>query len=204
MRPRSSPVSAAFASSRSTRRTSCATAWCRKSSPHTSAQAPRRRRAGRRKRMVRVSGTISAKGIERRALARKAKIVLEALGLAASELSVSLVGDAGIRRLNRQYRGKDRATDVLSFSLREGEFGDVGSSMGDVVISLETAARQATDNGFRLAEEVDRLLVHGILHLAGYDHEVSAREERRMKRKERDMRRRIADPARRGSRSAAA
>ena len=153
--------------------------------------------------MVRVSGTISAKGIERRALARKAKIVLEALGLAASELSVSLVGDAGIRRLNRQYRGKDRATDVLSFSLREGEFGDVGSSMGDVVISLETAARQATDNGFRLAEEVDRLLVHGILHLAGYDHEVSAREERRMKRKERDMRRRIADPARRGSRSAA-
>lgn len=83
---------------------------------------------------------------------------------------------------------------MLSFSLREGEFGDVGSSIGDVVISLDTAVRQATDNGFRLVEEVDRLLVHGILHLAGYDHEVSAQEERRMKRKEREMLRRIAPP----------
>jgi len=141
---------------------------------------------------VLVSGTVSAKGIERRALARKARIVLEALGLAASELSVSLVRDAEIRRLNRRYRGKDRPTDVLSFSLREGEFGDVACSIGDVVISLETAARQAVDNGFQLVEEVDRLLVHGILHLAGYDHEVSAREERRMKRKENEMLRRIS------------
>jgi probable rRNA maturation factor len=141
---------------------------------------------------VLVSGTVSAKGIERRALARKARIVLEALGLDASELSVSLVGDAEIRRLNRRYRGKDRPTDVLSFSLREGEFGDVATSIGDVVISLETAKRQALENGFTLHEEVDRLLVHGILHLAGYDHEVSPREERRMKRKASEMLRRIS------------
>jgi probable rRNA maturation factor len=141
---------------------------------------------------VLVSGTVSAKGIERRALARKARIVLEALGLDASELSVSLVGDAEIRRLNRRYRGKDRPTDVLSFSLREGEFGDVATSIGDVVISLETAKRQALENGFTFPEEVDRLLVHGILHLAGYDHEVSPREERRMKRKASEMLRRIS------------
>jgi probable rRNA maturation factor len=141
---------------------------------------------------VLVSGTISVKGIERRALARKAKIVLEVLGLDDSELSVSLVRDAEIQRLNREYRGKDRPTDVLSFSLREGEFGDVAGSIGDVVISIETAARQAAENGFTLTEEVDRLLVHGVLHLAGYDHEVSVREKRRMRRKEKQLLRAVA------------
>lgn len=121
-------------------------------------------------------------------LARKARIVLEAIGLGASELSLRLVDDAEIHVLNRDHRGRDRATDVLSFSLREGEFGAVTPALGDVVISLDTAARQARENGFTLVEEVDRLLVHGILHLAGYDHEISPREERRMKRKERAMR----------------
>ncbi len=121
-------------------------------------------------------------------LARKARTVLEALGLGASELSLRLVRDAEIHALNRDYRGRDRATDVLSFSLREGEFGHVGGAIGDVVISLDTAARQAHENGFTIGEEVERLLVHGILHLAGYDHEISPREERRMKRKEQAMR----------------
>jgi probable rRNA maturation factor len=111
-------------------------------------------------------------------------------------LSLTLAGDAEIRRLNRDYRGKDRPTDVLSFSLSEGEFGEVSRSLGDVVISLETAARQASENGLTLAEEVERLLVHGILHLAGFDHEVSPREERRMRRKEREMRG-LLRPARR-------
>jgi len=111
------------------------------------------------------------------------------------------VRDDEIRRLNRDYRRKDRPTDVLSFSLREGEFGDVSRSMGDVVISLETAARQAVENGFSTEEAVDRLLVHGILHLAGYDHETSARDERRMKRKERAVLRLLRG---RGTRGAAA
>jgi probable rRNA maturation factor len=142
---------------------------------------------------VLVSGTISAKGIDRRILGRKATIVLEALGLAESELSLSLVRDAEIRRLNRAYRGKDRPTDVLSFSLREGEFADVARALGDVVISLESARRQGRENGVTLGEEVTRLLVHGILHLVGYDHETSAADERRMKRKEREMLRRIAE-----------
>jgi probable rRNA maturation factor len=141
---------------------------------------------------VLVSGTISAQTIDRKEIARKGRIVLEALGLGDSELSVSLVRDADIRRLNREYRGKDRPTDVLSFSLREGAFGHVADAIGDVVISIETAARQAAENRFTLGEEVDRLLVHGVLHLAGYDHERSRREELRMKRKEREMLRRIA------------
>ena len=132
---------------------------------------------------------MSAKGIRRRELARKAKIVLDALGLGDCELSLRLVGDREIHGLNRDYRGKDRPTDVLSFSLREGEFGAVSDALGDVVISLDTAVRQAGENRRPLTEEVDRLLIHGILHLAGYDHELSPREERRMTRKEQAMRR---------------
>lgn len=132
-----------------------------------------------------VSAMASPKGVNRRALARKAQIVLDSLRLGGSELSLALVRDAEIHRLNREWRGKDRPTDVLAFSLREGPFGDLHESLGDVVISLETAARQARENGLSLGEEIDRLLVHGILHLAGYDHEISAEEERRMKRKER-------------------
>jgi probable rRNA maturation factor len=137
---------------------------------------------------VLVSGTASARGVDRRVLARKAKVVLEALGLATRELSLRLVHDGEIHELNRVYRGKNRPTDVLSFSLREGRFGDVARALGDVVISLDAAARQAEGHGLRLGEEVDRLLVHGILHLAGYDHEISPHEERRMKRKEHAMR----------------
>jgi probable rRNA maturation factor len=140
---------------------------------------------------VLVSGTVSAKGIDRRTLARKAREALEALGLGGSELSVSLVRDGEIRELNRRYRGRDRATDVLAFALREGEFAAVGGALGDVVISLDTARRQALEHRGTLIDEVDRLLVHGILHLAGNDHEVSPREERRMRRKERDVRARL-------------
>lgn len=105
-----------------------------------------------------------------------------------------LVRDAEIHALNRDYRGKDRPTDVLSFSLREGESGEMSAALGDVVISLDTAVRQAAENGFTLAEEVDRLFIHGILHLAGYDHEISPREERRMKRKESEMRELLRRP----------
>ena len=101
---------------------------------------------------------------------------------------MSLVDDDRIRDLNRRYRRKDRPTDVLAFPLREGAFPAVGYALGDVVISLQTAMRQAREHGGTLADEVDRLLVHGILHLAGYDHEVAPREERRMRRKERELR----------------
>ncbi len=131
------------------------------------------------------------KGIDRRIVARKARAALEALGLGGSELSVSLVGDGEIRELNSRYRGKDRSTDVLAFALREGEFGAVGDALGDVVISLDTARRQAREHRGTLVDEVDRLLVHGICHLAGYDHEISPRQERRMRRKERDVRARL-------------
>ena len=97
-----------------------------------------------------------------------------------------LVNDAEIHRLNRDYRGKDRPTDVLAFAMREGPrtAGDE-ALLGDVVISLQTAARQARDQCVSVADEVRTLLIHGVLHLLGYDHERSPADARRMQAKER-------------------
>jgi probable rRNA maturation factor len=99
------------------------------------------------------------------------------------ELSVVLTGDAQVRKLNRLYRGKDKTTDVLSFSLLEGKrlkSGRDGKNvLGDVVISLPQAKRQAREAGKTLESEAAMLLVHGILHLLGYDHG-SQRAEKRM------------------------
>lgn len=92
--------------------------------------------------------------------------------------------DSEIQTLNRQYRNKNKPTDVLSFPLTD-ELQP--SLLGDVVISVETAARQAQRRGHSLREELQTLLIHGILHLLGYDHEVSRSEAVRMQRKEREV-----------------
>ncbi|MFB3787174.1 MAG: rRNA maturation RNase YbeY [bacterium] len=100
-----------------------------------------------------------------------ARQLLEAAGELDAELSISLVDDESIRRLNRAYRGIDSPTDVLSFPLREGEPVGQDYALGDIVISLDTARRQATTYGHTEADEIDELIFHGFLHLAGYDHE---------------------------------
>jgi probable rRNA maturation factor len=125
----------------------------------------------------------------RRKLRRAAQRALQALGEASAELGVTLVGDVEMRELNRTYRGRDRATDVLAFAMREGRRvpGD-GAVLGDVVISVETAARQARGRRVSLAAETQALLVHGILHLLGYDHERSRVEAGRMRAMERRLR----------------
>jgi probable rRNA maturation factor len=98
-----------------------------------------------------------------------------------------------MRTLNRQYRGKDRTTDVLSFSLREGPFSEVQPEvLGDIVIAVPTAARQAAEAGHALGREIEVLLVHGLLHLLGYDHERGGNEERRMKRRELQLLKRLS------------
>ncbi len=92
------------------------------------------------------------------------------------EVSVYLTDDKTIRELNRAYREKDKPTDVLSFPISE----EVGgwTVLGDIVISVDTAKRQAEYMGHPLEEEIKRLLVHGFLHLLGYDHELGKEEER--------------------------
>ena len=118
-----------------------------------------------------------AKGKAKRIAAR----LLEGLGCGEVELSLLLTDNETIRELNSNYRGKDRATDVLSFPM------DDPVLMGDVVISLETAAVQADSYGVTTDEELSRLLVHGILHLLGYDHVNGGRQAAKMTGKESEL-----------------
>ena len=114
--------------------------------------------------------------------------ILLFLGCENQELSVLLANDRKIRTLNKQYRGQDRATDVLSFSQNEEEENKSNSHlMGDVVISTVTAKRQAAEHGLTLEEEIVLLLIHGILHLLGFDHERSNEEACHMKQKTREL-----------------
>ncbi len=127
------------------------------------------------------------RGVRAADVRRDAARLLRLLGVAA-ELSIVLADDAGMRRLNRTYRHVDTPTDVLAFAMREGDGGALHPDViGDVVISLETAARQAAARAAPVADEVRLLLTHGILHLLGYDHERSVREARRMFRKQREL-----------------
>ena len=127
-----------------------------------------------------------------RRLATTGRRLLAALEEREAELSLVLVSDPVMRTLNRTWRGKDRATDVLAFAQREGRGCAPDGLLGDVVISIDTARRQADARGHSLGVEGDRLLVHGLLHLLGYDHERSLGEARRMARKERALLRAIA------------
>lgn len=113
-------------------------------------------------------------------------MTLNVLGYPESELSVSIVGDRSMRRINREYLGKDRPTNVISFAMNEGEFGGLNPGiLGDVVISADTTLREAEAGGMEFSSRLAFLLVHGILHLTGYDHERSGEAEaRRMEKKE--------------------
>jgi probable rRNA maturation factor len=124
-------------------------------------------------------------------LARLARAILSNVGEASAELGILFVGDQRMRGLNHRYRGKDRTTDVLAFSMRGGPHSS-SHLLGDVVIAVPTAARQAKQGHRSLDEELTVLLVHGILHLCGYDHERSEKEARRMHRRERMILRSIA------------
>ncbi len=122
--------------------------------------------------------------VRQASLVRMAERVLAAVRETQSELSVELVGDSRMRRLNREYRKKDRPTDVLAFPMRESD-NPCPTLLGDVVISVPTALRQAREAGRSVDEELATLLVHGVLHLCGYDHERNKREAARMHRRER-------------------
>jgi rRNA maturation RNase YbeY len=117
-----------------------------------------------------------------------ARRLLRALDEHQAELGIALVDDAEMQELNRVYRHRDRPTDVLAFAAREGQRvpGDE-EVLGDVVISLETALRQARQRGHSAAVEVRTLLTHGVLHLAGYDHERSPADARRMFARQRQL-----------------
>ena len=140
----------------------------------------------------RVTGTSAA------ALGRFVEEAQRAAGL-AGRLDVLIAGDGELRRLNRRFRGQDRTTDVLSFPAEGTARPGVA---GDIAISADQARRNAKRLGHSVSEELKVLLVHGVLHLAGYDHE---RDQGRMARKEEHLRRAFGLPVSltgRGTRSA--
>ena len=142
---------------------------------------------------IRIKNTQKKQRLATGALEIKLGNLLRSIGLHNAELSVLFVGDRAMRSLNRRYRGKDKTTDVLSFSLREGAFSHIQPEvLGDIVIAVPTAARQASEAGHTLGREIEVLLVHGLLHLLGYNHERSDDEARRMKRRELQLLKRMA------------
>jgi probable rRNA maturation factor len=126
--------------------------------------------------MIELDHETDITGIDEIALERLAAHALDVEGVAKpSELSILLADDATVHELNRAYRQTDEPTDVLSFSQTEGDaFAQpegTAPHLGDIVISIDTARRQATEYVISLQDEVAHLLVHGVLHLLGYDHE---------------------------------
>ncbi len=135
--------------------------------------------------MNRVLIRIDAGDLEEDFLKEISLKALRELGLDDAELSLLITDDEYIRRLNREFRGKDRPTDVLSFPMGDRIEGKI--LLGDIAISYDTAKRQAKELGHSLREEVKRLLVHGLVHLLGYDHELGGEEEERFFEKEREV-----------------
>lgn len=130
--------------------------------------------------MIYFRSEVKGSGVDARRLKTIARKLLREVNEPGSALSITLVDDGGIRTLNREHRGKDKPTDVLSFPLYEaGEASphDGERLLGDVVISVDTARRQAADYDAPLQNELYRLLIHGILHVLGHDHEEPAERE---------------------------
>jgi len=110
------------------------------------------------------------------------------LGLPEAELSLLLVDDRQIRKLNHRFLGRDKPTNVLAFSMREGEYSSLHPHLlGDLVISIETAKRQSKQSGLNEMEMLTLLLIHGILHLLGYEHEGSKKDAREMTLKQKEL-----------------
>lgn len=117
-----------------------------------------------------------------------AQRILADLALPDAELSILLVDDAQIQALNRRYLHRDRPTNVLAFSMREGEFSALHPSvLGDLAISAETARRQSNRFGLDDMGMVTLLMIHGILHLLGYEHEGTKKGAREMAVKQKEL-----------------
>lgn len=139
--------------------------------------------------MIHYRNDVRASGVDARALKRTLRALLVAVGEGESGISVSIVTDETIREINREHRGKDAPTDVLSFPLFDGEHDEPHIEerlLGDIVISVDTARRQADAYDAPLQREIYRLLIHGLLHVMGHDH-MEAEERSEMEAEERRL-----------------
>jgi probable rRNA maturation factor len=127
--------------------------------------------------------------IQRRKIRSTVLKILKIMNCANKELSISFVDDNAIKQLNNQYLQRDSSTNVLSFSLQEGEYGNINPDiLGDIIISAETAQRDAAIGDLSLSEEIDFLIIHGVLHLLGFNHENTTKAQTTiMQMKEREL-----------------
>ena len=126
--------------------------------------------------------------LDLREIRRVAQRILADLALPDAELSILLVGDAQIRELNRRYLHRDKPTNVLAFPMRKGEYSTLHPHLlGDLAISAETARRQSNRFGLDPMQMVVLLMIHGILHLVGYEHEGTRKGGREMAIKQREL-----------------
>ncbi len=127
--------------------------------------------------------------IDRRKIRSVVLKLLNILDCANKELSITFVDDNTIKQLNKHYLQRDHSTNVLSFSLQEGEYGNINPDiLGDIVISAETAQRDAATSNLSLSEEIDFLIIHGLLHLLGFNHENTTKTQTtKMQIKEREL-----------------
>lgn len=115
---------------------------------------------------------------------KKAYAALNALGSPEAELSIVFVDDDEIAVLNRQYLNRKGTTNVIAFPMREGAYSEISPLLlGDVVISVDTAAREGKQAGMAMETRLEELLIHGILHLFGYEHETNPEDARQMENK---------------------
>jgi probable rRNA maturation factor len=122
--------------------------------------------------------------LSQKKIRKKAQAILNALDNPEAELSVVIVDDSEIEALNQKYLNRSGPTNVIAFPMREGEFSDLSPLLlGDVVISTETAGREALNSGISVETRLDQLLVHGILHLFGFDHESNQNDAAKMEAK---------------------
>ncbi|MCP4690988.1 MAG: rRNA maturation RNase YbeY [Desulfobacterales bacterium] len=126
--------------------------------------------------------------IQKKRIQRLAQAALNALDCPEGELSILIMDDPGIAELNERYLHREGPTNVIAFAMREGDYTDITPELlGDVVISADTAAREAEAGGVAFEERLTWLLVHGVLHLFGYDHEQSPEMEREMEAKSEEV-----------------
>ena len=126
--------------------------------------------------------------IKKNNLKEKAQAILDALGSPDSELSILFLDDPQIAVLNKNYLQREGPTNVIAFPMREGAFAEINPDLlGDVVISLETAEKEGLAAGMSMKDRLGELMIHGILHLFGYDHEASETEAMRMEAKSREL-----------------
>jgi probable rRNA maturation factor len=127
--------------------------------------------------------------IQRRKIRSTVLKLLKIMDSANKEISISFVDDNTIKQLNNHYLQRDHSTNVLSFSLQEGEYGNINPHiLGDIVISTETAQRDAIRGDLSLSEEIDFLIIHGLLHLLGFNHENTTKAQTtKMQMKEREL-----------------